>query len=212
MRKSIRTIMNTFLPAVFTLTGFMTNSYAQPKPDPSDKATGVYVIDKKESVVTWKGSMAFTGKGQHNGFVYFSEGKLMLEKGQLSGGTVVVDMNTIEDEQHRSDNGLIDHLKDLDFFDVKNFPLSTFEITRITPGTSESIEVTGNLTIKGITHAVTFPAKIELKDGALHANGKLTIDRTKWNVYYKSGKFFSNLADEAISDSIEFDMKIVARK
>ncbi len=40
----------------------------------------------------------------------------------------------------------------------------------------------------------------------------MTIDRTKWDVRYKSGAFFDNLADEAISDTIEFDMNIVANK
>jgi hypothetical protein len=46
----------------------------------------------------------------------------------------------------------------------------------------------------------------------VNANGKVTIDRTKWDIRYRSGKFFANLADEAISDDIEFEMKIVAKK
>jgi len=41
---------------------------------------------------------------------------------------------------------------------------------------------------------------------------KLTIDRTRWDIRYRSGKFFDNLANSAISDDIEFDMQIVARK
>jgi len=46
----------------------------------------------------------------------------------------------------------------------------------------------------------------------VNANGKVIIDRTKWGVRYKSGKFFNNLADKTISDSIEFNIKIVANK
>jgi len=53
---------------------------------------------------------------------------------------------------------------------------------------------------------------MEVKDGAVNASGKLSIDRTRWDVRYQSGKFFDNLADEAISDTIEFEMKIVAKK
>jgi polyisoprenoid-binding protein YceI len=151
------------------------------------------------------------GKG-HTGYVSISKGELMIEDGQLIGGTVEVGMNTITDERHGSDNNLVNHLKAVDFFDVKKFPISTFSITKVVTVHDENIEVTGNLTIKGITHAVTFPANIEVKNGIVNANGKVIIDRTKWDVRYNSGKFYDNLADETISDNIEFQMKIVAKK
>jgi polyisoprenoid-binding protein YceI len=171
-----------------------------------------YSIDKKVSVVTWKGSKVFAPEQAHTGYVYISKGELMIEKGQLAGGAVEVDMNTITDPVHGSDNNLINHLKDPDFFDVKKFPIAIFVITRVASVNAENINVTGNLTIKGITHAVTFPAKIEVTGEIVNAIGKVTIDRTKWDVRYNSGKFYDNLADKAISDDIEFDMKIVATK
>jgi polyisoprenoid-binding protein YceI len=166
-------------------------------------------IDTKESVVAWKGSSV---EGAHTGYVYISKGELMIENGQLMGGTVEVDMSTIEGDDHRSDNNLINHLKDPDFFDVKKFPISTIAITRVASINVEDKEITGNLTIKGITHPVSFPAKVEVNDGIVKANGKLVIDRTKWDVRYNSGKFYDNLADKTISDSIEFQIKIVAKK
>ena len=162
------------------------------------------VIDAKESVVTWKGSNSF---GPHRGYVYISKGELMIENGQLMGGAVEVEMSTIEDESHRSDNNLIKHLKDADFFDVKKFPFSTIAISRVAEINVEDKEITGNLSIKGITHPVTFPVKMEMKDGIVKASGKLVIDRTLWDVRYKSGKFFDNLKDQAIADSIEFNIK-----
>lgn len=168
------------------------------------------VIDTKESTVTWKGSMLI-GANSHTGFVSISKGALMMGNGQLTGGTVEVDMNTIADENHRSDNNLIEHLKDPDFFDVKKFPFSTIAITRVASINAEDKEITGNLTIKGITNAVSFPAKMEVKDGIVKANGRLVIDRTKWDVRYKSGKFYDLLADQTMSDSIEFHIKIVAK-
>ena len=166
-------------------------------------------IDTKETVVTWKGSSPM---GSHTGYIYVSQGELMIENGQLVGGTVEVDMSTIEGDDHRSDNNLINHLKDPDFFDVKRFPLSTIAITRVASINVEDKEITGNLIIKGITHPVTFPVKMEVKDGIVKASGKLVIDRTKWDVRYKSGKFFDNLKDQAIADDIEFNIKIVAKK
>ena len=167
------------------------------------------IIDTSESAVAWKGSNSF---GTHTGYVHISKGELMIENGQLVGGTVEVDMKTIEDGSHRSNSGLINHLKDTDFFDVKKFPLSTIAITSVGSINDENKNITGNLTIKGITHPVSFPAKMEIKDGVVKADGKLVIDRTDWGIRYQSGKFFDLLADKTISDSIEFNIKIVAKK
>lgn len=165
-------------------------------------------IDTKESFVAWTGSSV---KGSHTGYVYISKGELMIENGQLMGGTAEVNMNTIKDKKHGSNNNLVNHLKDPDFFDVKKFPFSTIAITRVTSINAEDKEITGNLTIKGITHPVTFSVKMEVKDGIVKASGKLVIDRTLWGVRYKSGKFFDNLKDQAISDSIELHIMIVAK-
>lgn len=171
-----------------------------------------YMVDEKESVVTWKGSMQFITDAEHAGYVKISKGELMMQKGKLVGGFVEVDMNTIEDRNHESENGLINHLKSADFFDIENFPTSFFTITDVASDSDGNFKIEGNLTVKSITHVVKFPAKIDSQDGILSASGKLTIDRTKWDIRYRSGKFFENLADETISDSIEFELRIVAKK
>ncbi|MGH2667264.1 YceI family protein [Flavobacterium sp.] len=160
-----------------------------------------YVVDTKESVVKWTGSNLI-GSNSHIGYVYISKGELIIENDQLIGGTAEVDMNTIEDENHGRDNGLINHLKNPDFFEVKKFPFSAIVLTKAVSINSENKKVTGNLTIKGITQPVTFPAKMEVKDGIVKVNGRLVIDRTKWDVRYKSGKFYDLLADQTILNSI----------
>ena len=174
--------------------------------------TEKYIIDTKESVLTWEGSMVFGFEEKHIGYVYTSKGELMIEKGQLVEGTVEVDMNTIEYKDKESKNTPVKHLKSPDYFDVEKFPISTFSITKVAYAVRGNIKVTGNLTVKGITNPVTFPAKIEVKDGIVKANGKLVIDRTQWGIRYRSGKFYDNLADQAVSDDIEILMKIVAKK
>jgi polyisoprenoid-binding protein YceI len=187
------------------------------KNNPSTKSLSLaignkkYVIDTKRSAVVWKGSNLI-GSNSHTGYVYISKGELTIENGQLFGGTAKVDMNTIEDEHHEKDNGLIKHLKDSDFFDVKKFPFSTIVLTKAKSINSKNNKIAGNLTIKGITQPVIFPIKIEIKDGILKIKGTLAIDRTKWNIRYKSGKFYDLLADQTISDSIEFHINIVAKK
>jgi Uncharacterized conserved protein len=170
-----------------------------------------FTIDPKQSVIMWKGG-TLNGLNTHTGYISISKGKLIIENGQLIGGTAEVDMNTIEDEAHKSDDGLIKHLKDPDFFDVEKFHFSTIVLSKAIPINGENKRVTGNLTIKNITHPVSFPAKIEVKDSIVKMNGKLVIDRTAWDIRYKSRKFYDLLADQTISDSIEFDINIIAKK
>lgn len=173
-----------------------------------------YMIDTKESVLTWEGSMVFGFEEEHIGYVYISKGELMIENGQLAGGTVEIDMNTIEYGDKENKNTPVKHLKSSDYFDVEKFPISTFSITKVESVNvrSKTIKVTGNLTIKDITKAITIPAEMEVKDGIVKASGKVIIDRTQWGIRYSSGKFYDNLADNAVSDEIEFHMKIVAKK
>src|SRR5690606_22867425 len=120
----------------------------------------------------------------------------------------------VEDLKDPEYNGkLVGHLKSDDFFSVDKFPVATFKITSVKP-TNKNLgthEVTGNLTIKGITHAVKFPATIEFKDGLATAKGKLKVDRTKYNIRYGSGKFFENLGDKMIDDNFEIELNVISK-
>jgi polyisoprenoid-binding protein YceI/streptogramin lyase len=184
-----------------------------------------YSIDTRQSVVTWKGSMLL-GDDAGTGDVALLKGELLIENRRLAGGTVEVDMNTIE--QKFDDEG--PHNKLPAFFDVKKFPVATFTITKVETGNdgktegrngnmtieaAATIKVTGNLTIEGITKAVTFPAIMRFKDGmdgTVVLNGALTIDRTDWGIDYRSEKFFDKNGDLTISDDVKLLMKIVAKK
>jgi hypothetical protein len=59
---------------------------------------------------------------------------------------------------------------------------------------------------------VSFPATIDIQNGVLTANAKLTIDRTNWGINFQSGKFYKKMADEIVSDEIDFEIKIVGKK
>ena len=72
------------------------NSASASSVSPGHVASEKYIIDTKESVLTWEGSMVFGFEEEHIGYVYISKGELMIEKDQLVGGTVEIDMNTIE--------------------------------------------------------------------------------------------------------------------
>lgn len=194
-----------------------------------------YSIDTKQSVVIWKGSMLlgawegskFLGDGSATGDVDLLKGELVLDNRHLVGGAVEIDMRTIEQKFDHPGP----HNKLPPFFNVKKFPLSTFAITQVERGNNGNtnvpndgsirvrnegnINVTGNLTIEGITKAVTFPAQLYFKDGmdgTVELNGTLTIDRTDWGIDSGSEKLFLTSGDGTISDDVKLFIKIVAKK
>ena len=68
------------------------------------------------------------------------------------------------------------------------------------------------MTIKGITNAVTFPATVKMTANSITADGKATLDRTKYDIRYGSKSFFENIGDKAIYDDFTVEMKLVASK
>ncbi|MEZ0612032.1 two-component regulator propeller domain-containing protein [Fibrella sp. WM1] len=196
-----------------------------------------YSVDTKQSIIRWKGSMllggwdgvTFLGDGSATGDVDLLKGELSIENRQLVGGTVEIDMTTIE--QKFDDHDQRPRNKLPAFFDVKKFPVSALVITKVetwndghtkipTDGsikntTEGNIQITGNLTMEGVTKAITFPAKMHFKDGmdgTVEMNGALTIDRTDWGIGYGSEKHFLKSGDGTISDDVKLFMKIVAKK
>ncbi|MCA1760046.1 MAG: YceI family protein, partial [Bacteroidales bacterium] len=105
---------------------------------------------------------------------------------------------------------LVGHLKSDDFFSVNNHPVSTLDIKEVNHKVGNTHSFTGHLTIKGITHPVTFDAEVDVSGNNLKANGKLDVDRTLYDIKFRSGKFFSDLGDNLIYDTFTLDFNIVA--
>ncbi|WP_066830037.1 YceI family protein [Rufibacter ruber] len=174
-----------------------------------------YKVVPEESKVTWVGRKV---TGEHNGNIKLASGVILHEKAGLRGGTFVMDMTSItcNDLQGNSNKKLVDHLKADDFFSVASHPTASFAITNLAPrqnakaGTANYI-VTGNLTIKGISNEVTFPAYVGVKKDVATAKATLKFDRTKWDIKYRSGNFFENLGDKAIQDDVELQIELVAK-
>jgi polyisoprenoid-binding protein YceI len=82
----------------------------------------------------------------------------------------------------------------------------------VTPKGGDKFDITGNMTIKGITNAVTFPATVKVSGNTVMADGKATLDRTKYDIRYGSKSFFENIGDKAIYDDFTVEMKLVANK
>jgi polyisoprenoid-binding protein YceI len=121
-------------------------------------------------------------------------------------------MNTItitDRKDTSSDNGLVSHLKDADFFDVKKYPRGTFQLTKaIKVASDSSYYITGQLTLRAITQEIHFPATIVRNRGDIVATASLTIDRTKWGITYKSGSVFGFVKDELLEDKIPVSLAL----
>lgn len=179
---------------------------------PGKKAPATYKVDSQKSVMNWNGKKV---TGEHSGTVKLSDGMMMVDGGKLTGGTFSFDMNSIActDLTDAGYNAkFIGHMKSEDFFNTTKFPTSTFKITKVTPKSGDVYDITGNMTIKGITNAVTFPATVKMAGNTIMADGKATLDRTKYDIRYGSKSFFESIGDKAIYDDFTVEMRLVASK
>ena len=164
----------------------------------------VYKIDTGKSKLTWIGKKV---TGQHSGGINLAEGNLNVTSKKVTGGSFVIDMTSINDID--KNERLVGHLKSDDFFSTEKNPKATFVITTIT-GNKDQYTIKGNLTIKGITNEVEFPATIQTMGNELTAKAKIIVDRTKFDIKFRSGNFFENLGDKAIEDNFELNVELVA--
>ncbi len=167
-------------------------------------------VDTKAKSVEWVGKKV---TGQHNGTVQLTEGSLSMdENGNLTGGTFTIDMATLisTDLSGEYKGKLEGHLKSDDFFGVATYPTSTFVITKAVPQGPGKYKIVGNITIKGTTQEIQFPATVETKDGKVTAKADITIDRSKYDIRYGSGSFFDNLGDKTIYDNFDLSVSLVA--
>jgi polyisoprenoid-binding protein YceI len=158
-----------------------------------------------------KSELKWTGKkvaGAHWGFVTLKSGALTLKNDKISSGKFVIDMTTInvkDLEPGEWNQKLEAHLKNDDFFGVDKFPTATLEITQSDAFVKNEANVSGKLTIKGITQPINFKA---LKTNTGYS-ATITVDRTKYGVRYGSGQFFQSLGDNMIYDDFTLEVKLV---
>ncbi|HRI00036.1 MAG TPA: YceI family protein [Saprospiraceae bacterium] len=176
------------------------------KVNPKEKVFKI-PVNTKTSTVSWLGKKV---TGQHSGNVSLQSGSVEFSTGKLKTGMFEIDMNSISctDLKGEYANKLVGHLKSDDFFGVAKFPKATLKITNVSYTEKNKADVTGDLTIKGITKAVSFPAIIEINGKNLTANATISVDRTLYDIKYGSGSFFDNLGDKAIDNEFKLTVNL----
>ena len=173
--------------------------------------TGTYTLDPTHTRIGFVARHAMVTKvrGSFNEF----EGTAVLDGDDVakSSATVVIQVASIDTRQAQRD----EHLRSNDFLAMEEFPQITFVATGVTQTGSTSLELTGDLTIKGTTNSVTVPFDFEglATDpfGNLRAGfeGKTTINRKdwglSWNAALETGGFL-------VSDKIKLEFDVSAVK
>lgn len=199
------------------------------------KADAAETSDKKEvktaegsafaldsaSTITWTGTKPV---GAHTGTFKLKEGSLSIKDNSLSGGSFIIDINSLQDQDMAGDaenkGKLEGHLKSPDFFDAAKFPTAKFEITSVEPlsaadAAKELVQkdathtIKGNFTLKDSTKNISFPAKITVTADKFTAQANFNIDRTLWGLNYKGP---NNPQDWFIRKEVNLKLDISASK
>ena len=115
-------------------------------------AAETFVIDKGHSEVGFQiRHMMSKVRGRFTDF----EGRILADRAKPEASSVelTIQSTSIDTANPNRDKDL----RGADFFDVEKHPTITFKSTRITPKGKDSYDVTGTLTIRGVSKEVTLP-------------------------------------------------------
>jgi polyisoprenoid-binding protein YceI len=115
------------------------------------------------------------------GFSKFS-GKAVVDGQTLKSVTLDIDTTSLFTQFDK----LTNHLKSPDFFEVRRFPTARFESTKIESGSTG--QITGKLTLHGVTKEITIPANIEVTDAGLTLKSEFSINRLDFGINYDPSK------------------------
>lgn len=93
------------------------------------------------------------------------------------------------------------HLKSPDFFDAKRFTEAKFVSKSIKAG-ADGYVVSGDLTLHGVTHALSFPAKIDLAAGGVTVSSQFDLNRHDWGISYGKGN---------VNDLVKMTLEVKAK-
>ena len=170
-----------------------------------------FKIETSESIIAWTGRKV---TGFHNGTIAIKSGELIVNDGKIAGGKFTIDTTSIKDldiSDPATYAKFSAHLASADFFSSDKFPEAMFEIVSATINAENEYAILGNLTIKEITNPVSFNVMAFVEGDIIKAAGKITIDRTKYNMVFRSPNFFKNLGDTLIYNDFDLDVSILAK-
>ena len=163
-----------------------------------------YGFDQSNSKVEWVGSKV---TAKHEGSFKTFSGTVSLIDQAPEKSSVTVEIETDSIDTPDGDR-LLGHLKSGDFFDVEKFPKATFASTEVKKGGDKgaSHTITGNLTLRGVTKGISFPATVKTSGTGVDVDAEFAINRKDFGIVY-AGK-----ADDLIRDDVVIKLTIRSQK
>ena len=158
--------------------------------------------DQKFALTGENTAVTFTGtkkNGKHDGGFKKLTGSATVPDGDLTKLAIEATIDT--DSLYSDNEKLTAHLKNPDFFGVKDNPTATFKSTKVEKS-EKGYNLTGELTLLGKTKPVTMPASIEAKDGKLSLVSEFKIKRFDWGMTFGKG-----MVDDEVSLKLKIDAK-----
>lgn len=170
---------------------------------------GTYVIDVAHSRIGFSARHAMVTKVR-GGFSQF-EGTA-----QLNGEDPTASNVNISIQSGSFDSGVQmrdDHVKSGDFLDIEAYPTLSFTSTDVTVTGPDTFDLTGNLTIKDQTHAITIPfsylgtAKDPFGNVRSGFEGETTINRKDYGIVWNAALETGGVL---VSEKVTLDIEISA--
>jgi len=157
---------------------------------------GDYTLVTLEQTLTWKGESAIKN---HVGTLNINDAQISVTNGLISG-FATIDMNSIIGD---AGEGLDNHLKSADFFDVENYPNTSISFIENDDKTFTSL-----LKIKGIEKEIIFNPVFSYENDILSLQVDTTFDRTQWGVMYSSSSLADTVKEKIINNDISVQTKL----
>lgn len=162
-----------------------------------------------KSVIRWRATKLL-GTAGHEGTLAVKEGTLFFSNDSLVGGRIVVDMNSISiintaEYKQSTMRQLSNYLKKKEF-NAGEFPVASFDITKVKYLGGDSMRVWGNMRIKGVTKNISVPAFTEYSpEGSRRFRTAFSLERTDWNIGSDGNLLEKNLVDEEFQLNINLE-------
>jgi polyisoprenoid-binding protein YceI len=166
----------------------------EPAPRPVPIKDGKVELNAKTTTIQFVGTHAGDRPDPRTGYFGKFDGELSLDESAKAPEAVKLEIDTAS--LVTPIGRLTGHLQSPDFFDVRQFPKATFESTKIEPvsGKRGEYEVTGDLTIRDVTKAIAFPARVRVNDRGLVLTSKFEIKRSEYGITFGPDRVVEEVA------------------
>lgn len=163
-----------------------------------------FVLDEATSTLAWQA-------GDYTGSLNFRFGELSRDESGLVAGSFAVDMNSLT----ATDQKVESRLKSKEFFETSRFTNAEFKVTQLIPLGPDAIrqadgsvvpvelyELQGELSIHGVSQALTIPLSVSTDNGQLVGAGEFKINRESFQL---------GPLDQTLPNEIKLSFKLVSK-